>query len=824
MNRARYPNSGSDLLVPNLLGGAAQANSVTGAPVKSDDYWAGGTVSGVFNHKWFSQTAKITASSGDTLTLGDKTDPWEQGGGSFYITGIFEELDSAGEWFYVPTEQKMYFWAEGDVNPNTLSVSAKAREWCANLSGREYIILDGIDMLGGSVRMDTNNAQVLNSHMKYISHFTFHTWSSYQNSGGKENGHNGIWIDGNNNLIKGCTIEYSAGSGVIIHGADNLITRNIIRHMDYSGTYSVPLGIVDSQGNNQVLFNSIYNAGRDVVQLYGANNDKIMYNDLYYAGRLCNDLGVTYQWGRNGQGTRIAYNWIHDNLASTGPGVYHDNYCSNFITDHNVIWNVQTGVRHNGPTTGSKTYNNTLFNCTNVGQQTYNQWPDYMPTSWTNDQGGANIYEFENKNNLFLGNDPSSQLTDVSSNNFTLKAGAASIDSGEEILGYTDGFQGSAPDAGAYESGTKQWIPGHNGVSIDGPEIEVQAATNISPISASMNASLSTSGTDAADIYLVWGDEDAGQDASAWDNTVALGNVATNTASSFSENVSNLTEQTTYFYRFYASSDQGTSWTSAESFIAVVPGAIGELTFSIHQDVFVNPDGSRETANTSLIAGNAASSGTYDRRIFFKFDLSTLETDREILSAKVRLYYIETDVTSQIQAYQTDAESHKGFSIRGTEGFTQTAKYFVSSEGSEGQRPELVVSYFIEDTDSDGLKDSWEWEYFQDLDSADETTDNDGDNTLDIDEQTAGTSPIDVTSRFELLTPTVTESEGVQYMNISWESADGRTYQIEKSRTLGSNDWVSEASNISATPPQNTHAVPMAVEEDRYFYRITVEN
>ncbi len=43
---------------------------------------------------------------------------------------------------------------------------------------------------------------------------------------------------------------------------------------------------------------------------------------------------------------------------------------------------------------------------------------------------------------------------------FQLKPGAAAIDAGVVIPGFTDGYLGSAPDLGAYESGGLAWAAG----------------------------------------------------------------------------------------------------------------------------------------------------------------------------------------------------------------------------------------------------------------------------------------------------------------------------------------------------------------------------
>jgi hypothetical protein len=51
-------------------------------------------------------------------------------------------------------------------------------------------------------------------------------------------------------------------------------------------------------------------------------------------------------------------------------------------------------------------------------------------------------------------------LENPDSFDFRPKEGSPLVDAGVTIPGYTDGFQGEAPDLGAYELGVDPWIPG----------------------------------------------------------------------------------------------------------------------------------------------------------------------------------------------------------------------------------------------------------------------------------------------------------------------------------------------------------------------------
>jgi hypothetical protein len=92
-----------------------------------------------------------------------------------------------------------------------------------------------------------------------------------------------------------------------------------------------------------------------------------------------------------------------------------------------------------------------------VGTHPYDQWPgpNPNPAFWTND-----IYQYSASNNLFLATSPQTQLVDWTNQDFQLKPGAAAINAGLSIPGFTDGYQGSAPDLGAYEAGSLTWDAG----------------------------------------------------------------------------------------------------------------------------------------------------------------------------------------------------------------------------------------------------------------------------------------------------------------------------------------------------------------------------
>jgi parallel beta-helix repeat protein len=266
----------------------------------------------------------------------------------------------------------------------------------------------------------------------------------YLEDGGSEQG-GGVAINGNNNIVRGCTLFNTAGTGVYVYGGgSNLITRNVIYNTDYSGTYACAIALHGS--GDIVTFNTAHTSGRDILRPEGTGSD-IRFNDLSCPRLLCLDLGVIYVW-------------IHDNDYPLPCAlIYLDNYDWNFVVDHNVCWNTggDSGIRINGPAYGLLIYNNTLFNCADAGAYTYDQYPasNPDPAFWTSD-----IYEYSASNNLYLANSPQTQLVNWTNDNFTLLSNAPAINAGVVIPGFTDDCIGSAPDLGAYEFGSPAWSAG----------------------------------------------------------------------------------------------------------------------------------------------------------------------------------------------------------------------------------------------------------------------------------------------------------------------------------------------------------------------------
>lgn len=471
-HQAQFPNYGSgDVLHPSTVAVTIPdtnsemiiSSAFDGQP---DNFWAGAWFLGGVGLSWSWQGAQVLSSTGSVVTVDAATeniDFWFTGDGVGLLWGKLSFLDSDNEWQLETNSgaNTLYLQVTGGGDPTSHTVELKRRLWCVDFNGQSWIVVRGLNLWGGAVRMNGNDDSLENCSGQFLSHFMIISDGTDEDGGIEPGG--GVVVTGNSNTVRNCTLFNTAGSGVLCSGTNNRIVRNLIYNTDYSGTYACCIAIPGS--DNVVIFNTAHDSGRDILRPEGGGDD-IRFNDLHDPGLLCKDLGPIYNWGINGLDasgvpTRLGYNWCHDSSPSWGdPLIYIDNYARYFVIDHNVCWNSRygdAGIRINAPAYGLLIYNNTLFDCADVGSFTSDYWPNNNPdpSFWT-----SNLYQYSASNNLFLANSPETQLMNWSADDFRLKPGAPAIDAGVVIPGFTDGFVGAAPDLGAYEYGGLPWTAG----------------------------------------------------------------------------------------------------------------------------------------------------------------------------------------------------------------------------------------------------------------------------------------------------------------------------------------------------------------------------
>jgi uncharacterized protein (TIGR03437 family) len=326
---------------------------------------------------WGPLTATVIGSAAGSLTISLDSQDYSpylqpQAAGLYYLYRSLGALDHQGEWFYDARNSVLYFWAPGDVNPNTLDVRAKRRQYAFELSGRTNVTIQNINLFGCSIDMNTSSANNtldgINS--QYVSHFT--DLVSSTTSWGVHVPDSGIVVNGTGNILRNSTIAWSAGNGVVLLGSSNTIQNNLIASTGYAGDYAS--GIALFGAGHRVENNTVHTSGRTSLNIYSypdPDNNDIGYNNLFNAMILGPDGGEIYSGSANQTGTRIHHNWLHDtetpfsiNPGYPRSGVYIDEGSSGFKVDQNVLWNNEFySIFLHGSTSGITTpVNNSVRN------------------------------------------------------------------------------------------------------------------------------------------------------------------------------------------------------------------------------------------------------------------------------------------------------------------------------------------------------------------------------------------------------------------------------------------------------------------------------
>jgi hypothetical protein len=411
------------------------------------------------------------------------------GGG--WLMGVPGLIDSEREWCW--KAGVLYLYAPGGQNPANLLVEAKLRDCAFDLSNISYVNLEKITVFGSTVNMNGATHCIMDGCKAFYVSSIFNTSTFNTKSGdlfsplSADLSGKGILVGGSENTIQNCEIAHSWGSCVSILGSKNTVYNCHIYDANWQGWECAVIAM--NGGGHVIRKNTLHDSQRSIVTLSNkydmapvAEASLIDSNEMYNAGLEKTDNALFYCFNTNGNGTIISYNWVHDSYngySSTlhgNSGIYLDDYSSNFIVHHNVIWNAKTGpwgagIFANNPQAGGvapnnhQIYNNTIWDCTRAINSPDKDWNGTIGRPyWSNTKVFNNILLMietfgpaKIKTNYY---EKSPMFADTINHDFRLKAGSPCIDAGTIIPGITHGFKGSAPDIGAFEYGGVDWKPG----------------------------------------------------------------------------------------------------------------------------------------------------------------------------------------------------------------------------------------------------------------------------------------------------------------------------------------------------------------------------
>lgn len=490
---ARWPNTTLDVSRPiKLVADSASGtttNNVTSGRVTDTEltqaagYWNGATIHIATGPGFVQHTATVTASAPGSVsfTYSASNTLLPQAGNHFFLDNTFKALDAAGEWYRDPTTGSLNLRTPQSDNPSNHLIEAKRRDLAFDLRDRAYINVTGIDLFAATITTNaaSHHLTIDGIRAQYVSHYNLVPGNAWVTASSDT----GIILNGSFNEIRNSEIAFSAGNGVMLGGSDNRAVNNVIHDVNYAATDAAGINTgapATISRRPEIGNNTIYNAGRSLIVFRNVKAGRIHHNDVYNAGLQTNDLGGVYTYGNDGEGTEVAYNTVHDIYSSVpgvgGFGIYYDNNTANFITHHNLVYNVGTALLINSPGINHQVYNNTL-----LGGKAVGSWPgDPLPGTVLKNNifGGAVQMHGTTLQQSNLPGESDPLFVNPRSFDFRLQAISTAIDAGRSLAPYTDGFLGSAPDLGAFEYGVPAWKSGPTGANVPPPPLA--APTNAS--------------------------------------------------------------------------------------------------------------------------------------------------------------------------------------------------------------------------------------------------------------------------------------------------------------------------------------------------------
>jgi hypothetical protein len=283
----------------------------------------------------------------------------------FYLLGSEKLLDAPGEWFF---DQKTKTLKVIPLSA-TSEVFVKVRPHAFTIQSAENINFEGLNFFATAIKTDDAKGALQSSNITVKeSVFQYPSWDRYlrDNDNGnplfKSNDPNtdGLWFKADGVVFANNLVEKGGTYGLYIDGTNALVKNNLFRDIDWFGNLEhAPIIVtnnknLDQKADSQILNNTVYNFGNVGIRFFGAGVE-VGYNNVFNGGLLSLDTAMIYTARPTGQGSRIHHNFVHD---GTGIGIRLDGFSVTGMTvDHNVIWNVNRGLKISG-------FNNAVVNNT----------------------------------------------------------------------------------------------------------------------------------------------------------------------------------------------------------------------------------------------------------------------------------------------------------------------------------------------------------------------------------------------------------------------------------------------------------------------------
>lgn len=302
---------------------------------------------------------RVASQYNDTLKTINWTSPTTynvQYGYGYYLENKFWMLDSAGEWWYNSSSNKIYIWLHGDENPNNHSIEVSNQTWAVYAENKNNIYIANLTI------KQTKSDSLYFNNVSYL---------KISNLNINDSGRMFIYVYNSKNITLENINAYKAREdGFILNRDENItITNNSLYNI---GTVGKPVrsyaGVWLEWTNNSLFqYNSLYDMAYIGVRLEGRENI-LNKNIINKTCMTLDDCGAIHTQLSNRSVNTISNNILIDSMGSPpmkragstneAGGIYLDDYTGNFLIANNTIINSGRGIYlHNS-------FNNTVINNT----------------------------------------------------------------------------------------------------------------------------------------------------------------------------------------------------------------------------------------------------------------------------------------------------------------------------------------------------------------------------------------------------------------------------------------------------------------------------
>ena len=512
MIEARWPNMSFERLWDRSRWAQAGRGSRYGKMVdpqlaKTGIDWTGAVATLNAAHQFYTWTRTVKAHSigSDTFEYAqdldgithyaDKTRPWEDD--RYYLTGTLEALDAPGEWFYDRRAKTLYLRPADGKDPSRHRVETKTRHYGFRARNVEHVELIGLHLFACNFSFNNcSHLKIDGCHLRYpnsvrrISDPEADVFDKAETT-----------ITGDDNCVTRSSFAWGPTSALRIVGRRNLVEDCLMHDFCWDGSLKNPMIAIGSREKEpaddrcRVRYCTLYNCGNAILNYRGLPGHVIEYNHVHDGGLCCKDVALVYTGQPTCAGSIVRYNWVHGcrtehlfkkdgGILRGGLGIRGDDQTRSLCVHHNVVWDCgRDGIIVKGD--HNSVYNNTVFN---IGSpetpgnyinlhnmdEPKKSWRKQYPLLPVQNQNSRIVnnaarticgdnrgqpYKFPNNmSHNYTGNRP--MIEDVETFRFWPREGSPLIDAGTHVPGFTDGYQGQAPDIGAYEHGGERWVPG----------------------------------------------------------------------------------------------------------------------------------------------------------------------------------------------------------------------------------------------------------------------------------------------------------------------------------------------------------------------------